>query len=49
MVMKFVSYKLCKMFVFLMCFHMLFVCKNRFPQITFSHNVHYIYFVPSKV
>jgi hypothetical protein len=34
MVMNFVSYKLCKLFVWLLSFQMSFVCKNHFPQFT---------------
>jgi hypothetical protein len=34
MVMNFVSYKSCILSVCLMCFQMLFVCKNHFPQFT---------------
>jgi hypothetical protein len=38
MVIKFASYKLCKLFGCLMCLQMFFVCINHFPQFTFSHN-----------
>jgi hypothetical protein len=34
MVMNFISYKLCKLFVRLMRFQKLFVCINHFPQFT---------------
>jgi hypothetical protein len=34
MVMNFVSYKLCILFVCLMCFQMFFVCIYHFPQFT---------------
>jgi hypothetical protein len=34
MVMNFVSYKLCKLFVCLMRFQMFFVCIYHFPQFT---------------
>jgi hypothetical protein len=48
MVMNFVSYKLCKLFVRLMCSQMFFVCINHFQQFTLSHNLQHFYFIPSK-
>jgi hypothetical protein len=35
MVMNFVSYKLCKLSVCLMCFQIFVVCINHFPQFTY--------------
>jgi hypothetical protein len=34
MVVNFISYKVCKLFVCLMCFQMFFVCINHFVQFT---------------
>jgi hypothetical protein len=58
MVIKFDSYKLCKLFVLLICFRMLLVCINHFPQFapfllslfkSVKEGFYYIHYISSRL